>query len=75
VTRKVFAVVNTRGPTWDHDKPMEEHEGWRAHADFMNALVAEVEARLADDVWVMNDLLRRRSIAPWTLRLGALPDP
>jgi uncharacterized protein YciI len=99
--RKLFAVINTRGPEWNHDKPMEEYEGWRAHADFMNALVAdgfivlggplegtgdvllvvraeseaEIVARLARDVWVVNGLLRRRSIAPWTLRLGALPDP
>ena len=41
MTRKLFAALNTRGPTWDHGKPMEEHEGWRAHADFMNALTAE----------------------------------
>jgi len=100
MARRVFAVINTRGPKWDHGKSMEEHEGWRAHADFMNALVAdgfillggplegtrdvllivraeneaEVEARLADDVWMVNDLLRHRSIAPWTLRLGALPE-
>ena len=37
----LFAVLNTRGPAWDHARSMEEHEGWRAHADFMNALVAE----------------------------------
>lgn len=41
MTRKLFAVLNTRGPQWDHAKPMEQHEGWRAHANFMNALVAE----------------------------------
>ena len=41
MTRKLFAVLNTRGPKWDHAKPMEQHDGWRAHADFMNALVAE----------------------------------
>src|ERR1700733_12285147 len=101
MTARIFAVINTRSPKWDHGKSMEEHEGWRAHADFMNALVAdgfvllggplagtrdvllivraeseaEIEARLADDVWIVNDLLRRRSIAPWSLRLGALPDP
>jgi uncharacterized protein YciI len=37
--RKVFAVVNTRGPSWNDDKPMEEQGDWRAHADYMNALV------------------------------------
>ena len=101
MSRKLFAVINMRGPKWEDTKPMEEHEGWRAHADFMNTLVAEgfvllggplagtrdvllivraeseaeIEARLADDVWVVNDLLQRRSIAPWTLRLGTLADP
>jgi uncharacterized protein YciI len=96
--RKLFAVLNTRGPTWDQAKSMEEHEGWRAHADLMNRLVAEgfvvlggpldgtrdvllivraeseaeVEARLAPDVWVVNGFLQRRWIVPWTLRLGEL---
>jgi uncharacterized protein YciI len=37
--RTVFAVVNTRGPNWNDDKPMEEQGEWRAHADYMNALV------------------------------------
>jgi uncharacterized protein YciI len=37
--RKVFAVFNTRGPNWNDDKPMEEQGEWRAHADYMNALV------------------------------------
>jgi hypothetical protein len=37
--RKVFAVINTRGPNWNDDKPMEEQGDWRAHADFMNELV------------------------------------
>jgi uncharacterized protein YciI len=98
---KLFAVLNTRGPAWDHAKSMEEHEGWRAHADFMNALVAEdfivlggplggtrdvllivraeneaeVERRLAPDVWMLNGFLLRRWIAPWTLRLGELAGP
>jgi uncharacterized protein YciI len=39
--KKVFAVINGRGPNWNDDKPMEEQGEWRAHADFMNALVAE----------------------------------
>lgn len=98
---EIFAVLNTRGPKWDHTKPMEAHDGWRAHADFMNALAAdgfvvlggplegtrdvllivragseaEIEARLAPDVWMRNGFLERRWIAPWTLRLGALGDP
>jgi uncharacterized protein YciI len=38
---KLFAVINERGPHWDHARPMEEHADWRAHADFMNGLVAD----------------------------------
>jgi uncharacterized protein YciI len=98
---KLFAVINTRGPAWNHARPMEDQEGWRAHADFMNALEAEgfvvlggplqgtsdvllivraedeaeVDARLAPDVWVVNDLLRRVRVHPWQLRLGTLRDP
>ena len=98
---KLFAALNTRGPQWDHAKPIEQQEGWRAHADFMNALVAEgfivlggplegtreallivraeseaeVTARLATDVWMLNGFLQRRWIALWTLRLGELAAP
>ena len=35
----LFAVIRTRGPGWRHGTPMEEQDAWRAHADFMNALV------------------------------------
>lgn len=32
----------------------------------------EIRARLADDPWTLNGLLRHERIVPWTLRLGAL---
>ncbi|MGH7397486.1 MAG: YciI family protein [Candidatus Rokuibacteriota bacterium] len=32
----------------------------------------EITARLGDDSWTRNGLLRIRQIAPWTLRLGTL---
>ena len=96
--RRVFAVINTRGPNWNDDKPMEEQGNWRAHADFMNGLLAEgfvllggpligtrdvllivrardeaeIEARLAADIWVVKGLLSRRQLNPWWLRLGTL---
>lgn len=40
VTR-LYAVMLTRGAHWAPDAPLEEQPGWRAHADFMNALEAE----------------------------------
>ena len=96
--KRVFAVINTRGPNWNDDKPMEEQGDWRAHADFMNGLLAEgfvvlggplvgtrdvllivqakdeaeIETRLAEDVWVVKGLLSRRQLNPWWLRLGTL---
>ena len=34
--------------------------------------VEEIRARLADDPWSTNGLLRISQISPWTLRLGTL---
>jgi hypothetical protein len=34
----------------------------------------EIRARLAEDCWALNGLLRIKHIAPWALRLGTL-DP
>lgn len=41
MAKKLFAVLNTRGPNWDDSKPMEEQVDWRVHADFMNGLAAD----------------------------------
>ena len=35
----LFAVIRTRGARWNDAEPLEGQEDWRAHADFMNALV------------------------------------
>ena len=32
----------------------------------------EIRARLSDDSWTRNGLLRIKQIVPWTLRLGTL---
>jgi uncharacterized protein YciI len=34
-------VLRRSGPQWDPSRPMEEQSGWPAHADFMDALVAD----------------------------------
>jgi len=39
--KKLFAVTRTRGPAWNHALPLEQQEDWPAHADFMEALLAE----------------------------------
>ncbi|HTR83695.1 MAG TPA: hypothetical protein VMI56_04395 [Reyranella sp.] len=41
MTKTVFAILRTRGPNWNDDRPMEGQVDWRAHADYMNALVDE----------------------------------
>jgi hypothetical protein len=37
----VFAVVREHGPAWRRSLALEEQEGWREHAAFMNALADE----------------------------------
>ena len=65
---------------------MEGQEDWRAHADFMNALVAQGLMLLGGPMlgtrdvqlivrWSAKDLLRTLQISPWQLRLGSLGDP
>lgn len=38
---RVFAVMRTKGPSWNHAVALEEHDDWRTHAEFMNGLCAE----------------------------------
>jgi len=37
----IFAVIRRRTGDWDFSRPMEEQQGWTAHADFMDALYEE----------------------------------
>ena len=39
--KRLFALIQSRGPAWDHSKPMEAQSEWTAHADFMDRLVEE----------------------------------
>jgi uncharacterized protein YciI len=39
--RTLFAVIRTRGPSWDADKPLRSQLQWDEHARFMNALAAD----------------------------------
>jgi hypothetical protein len=38
---RLFAVIRSQGPAWDHTRPMEEQADWDAHAAFMDGLVDE----------------------------------
>ncbi len=74
MAKRLFAVINERGPNWDRAKPMEEHADWRAHADFMNSLVAEGFVLLGGPLEGTHDVLlivRGESIDDVTRRLAA----
>jgi uncharacterized protein YciI len=38
---RLFAVIRSRGPAWNHSLPLEQQDDGPAHAAFMNALHAE----------------------------------
>ncbi len=71
---KLFAVTTERGPNWDDSRPMEQQPDWRAHADFMNALVAEGFVLLGGPLVGTRDVLlivRADSEEEARARLGA----
>jgi hypothetical protein len=39
--RRLFAVIRSRGTSWDSGRSLETQNGWNAHAQFMSALAAE----------------------------------
>jgi hypothetical protein len=52
-----FVVLRRTGPQWDPSLPLDEQSDWRAHADFMDALVDDdfvvLGGPLADEVRVV----------------------
>jgi uncharacterized protein YciI len=57
MTKKVLAVLRTRGPNWNDAEPMEGQVEWRTHADDMNALVAEGFMLLGGPLTGLRDVL------------------
>jgi len=39
--KRLFAVIRSRGPAWDHSRALDDQVDWAAHAAFMNRLVQE----------------------------------
>jgi hypothetical protein len=39
--KQLFAVIRTRGPAWNSERPLEDQADWDAHASFMDALLAD----------------------------------
>jgi uncharacterized protein YciI len=74
MTSQIFAVLRTRGPAWNDAAAMEEQADWRAHADYMNALVAEGFMLLGGPLTGTRDVLlivRSESKAEVEARLAA----
>jgi uncharacterized protein YciI len=72
--KRVFAVTRTRGPRWNDAEPMEGQEGWRRHADQMNAMVADGFMLLGGPLVGTRDVLlivRAADEAEIEARLGA----
>jgi len=57
MTHKLFAVIRTRGPGWNDSQPLEGQDDWPAHADFMNALLADGFVRLGGLLEGTHDVL------------------
>ncbi|MGA7991349.1 MAG: hypothetical protein WCC53_07965 [Thermoanaerobaculia bacterium] len=39
--KRLFALIQSRGPAWNHSVPLEGQVEWTAHAVFMDGLVDE----------------------------------
>lgn len=73
-----FAVLRTRGPKWDHARPLREQALWLEHAEFADGLEADGLIRLAGPLEDSSDVLlivrgddpveieRRLAQDPWT---------
>jgi uncharacterized protein YciI len=80
-------VVHRSGPSWRHDLPLEEQDGWEEHAAFMDGLVEEgvivlggplgdeqrvVHAVEADSEQAVRDALARDPWSETHLRVAAV---
>jgi hypothetical protein len=77
--QRVFAVLRSRGPTWDDSRPLEAQADWDAHAAFMDALFEQRIAALVGPLEGTRDALlilrasdtaeihARLALDPWTI--------
>ena len=72
----LFAVIRTRGKAFQADRPLESQDAWRAHADFMNALLHDgfvvVGGPLEDGPDVLH-IVRADSVEAIATRFAADP--
>jgi uncharacterized protein YciI len=75
---RVFAVLRSRGPAFDNERPLEEQVLWAEHAAFMDALFEERFVALVGPLEGTRDALlilrassttevaERLALDPWT---------
>jgi hypothetical protein len=86
-THRLFAVIREFGPARDRSRSMRDHDGWDAHAAFMDRLADEgfivIGGPLGDEERVLlvvraadkHEVERRFAEDPWAedmLRIGSL---
>jgi uncharacterized protein YciI len=73
---QLFAVIRTRGPKWDHDRPLRSQPLWDEHARFIDDLEAEGVIRLAGPLEGSTDaLLIVRGDSPEAIEARLSQDP
>jgi len=71
-----FAVIRTRGPKWDHERPLRQQALWDEHARFIDDVEAEGLVRLAGPLEGANDvLLICRGDSPEAIEARLIQDP
>ncbi len=71
----LFAVMLTRGPAYRRDRPMEDQADWPAHADLMDAMVADGFIALGGPLAEPDVLLIVRAESPEAIRARLAVDP
>lgn len=71
----LFAVIRTRGPAYRYGTSMEQQGAWRAHADFMNALVTDGFVNLGGPLAERDVLLIVRAASEDEIRQRLAADP
>jgi len=74
--KRLFAVIRSRGPAWNESVPLDDQVEWKAHAAFMNGLLAEGLIALGGPLEGTPDVLlifRAADPAEITSRLAADP--
>ncbi len=73
---RLYAVIRTRGPQWDHQAPLRSQALWREHATFVDALEADGLIRLAGPLEGGDDvLLICRGDSPEAVEARLAEDP